>query len=70
LRAAVFSLGDQLGSLQHGHVLLHGGERHLVTRGQLTHGRVGSHDPGQDVSARGIRQRAEQLVEGPSCRLT
>jgi hypothetical protein len=70
LRAALFSFGDELRSFEHGHVLLHGGERHLVTRGQLTDGRVGRHDPGQDVSPRGIGQRAEQLFEGPRCRLT
>jgi hypothetical protein len=70
LRAALFSFGDQLRSFEHGHVLLHGGERHLVTRGQLTDGRIGGHDPGQDVSPRGIGQRTEQLVQSPCCLLT
>jgi len=63
LRAAVLPLGDQLGSFEHGYVLLHGSERHLVTRGQLADGRVGAHHSGQDVAPRGVGQRAEQLVE-------
>ena len=63
LRAAVLPLGDQLGSFEHGHVLLHGGKRHLIARGQLADGRVGVHHPGQDVAPRGVGQRAEQLVK-------
>lgn len=63
LRAAVLPLGDQLGSFEHGHVLLHGGKRHLIARGQLADGRVRVHHPGQDVAPRGVGQRAEQLVE-------
>ena len=63
LRAAVLPLGDQLGSFEHGHVLLHGGKRHLIARGQLADGRVGVHHPSQDVAPRGVGQRAEQLVE-------
>jgi hypothetical protein len=51
-------------------VLLHGGERHFVTRGQLADGRVGVHHPGQDVAPRGVGQRAEQLVEVVRCQLT
>ena len=63
LRAAVLPLGDQLGSFEHGDVLLHGSKRHLIARGQLADGRVGVHHPGQDVAPRGVGQRAEQLVE-------
>ena len=63
LRAAVLPLGDQLGSFEHGHVLLHGGKRHLIARGQLADGRVGVHHTRQDVAPRGVGQRAEQLIE-------
>lgn len=62
LRATVLPLGHQLGAFQHGHVLLHGCKRHLVSRGQLADGRVGVHHTRQDVAPRGIGQRPEQLV--------
>ena len=49
LRAAVLPLGDQLGSFEHGHVLLHGGNDISIARGQLADGRVGVHDPSEDA---------------------
>jgi hypothetical protein len=64
LRAAVLPLGHQLGTFQHGHVLLHGRKRHVVTGGQLADGRVGVQHARQDVAACGVGQGAEQLVEG------
>ena len=63
LGAAVLALRDQASALQHGHVLLHGGKRHVVVRGEFAHGRVGVHDPRQDVATRGIGERAKQLIE-------
>ena len=63
LRAAVPPLGHQPRPLQHGHVFLHGGKRHVVMRGELAHRRVGVHDPRQNVAPRRIGERAEQLVE-------
>jgi hypothetical protein len=64
LGPAILPLGDQPGTLQHGHVFLYGGERHVVVRGEFAHGRVGIHDPRQDVAPRGIGERPEQLVQG------
>ena len=64
LGAAILPLGHQPGTLQHGHVFLHGGKRHVVVGGELAHGRVGVHDPRQDVATRGIGERPEQLVQG------
>jgi hypothetical protein len=45
-------------------MFLHGGKRHVVVRGELAHGRVGVHDPRQDVATRGVGERPEQLVQG------
>jgi hypothetical protein len=70
LRATVLPLGHQLSTFQHGHVLLHGCKRHLVSRGQLADGRVGVHHARQDVAARGIGQRPEQLVQVVGRRLS
>jgi len=63
LRATVFSLGDQVRAFQHGHVLLDGCKRHLVSRGQLADRPVGVHHACQDVAPRRIGQRPEQLVQ-------
>jgi hypothetical protein len=45
-------------------VFLHGGKRHVVVRGEFAHGRVGAHDPRQNVATRGIGERPEQLIQG------
>ena len=45
LSAAVPPLGHQPRPLQHGHVFLHGGKRHVVMRCEFAHGRVSVHDP-------------------------
>jgi hypothetical protein len=63
LGSAVLPLGHELRALEDGHVFLHGGERHLVARGQLADGRVGVQYASQDVAPRGVGERAEQLVE-------
>jgi hypothetical protein len=63
LRAAVSPLGHQLRAFQHGHVLLHGGKRHLVSRGQFADRCVGVHHTRQNVAPRGIGQGPEQLVQ-------
>jgi hypothetical protein len=70
LRAAIPALGDQPGPLEHGHVFLHGGERHVVARRQLADRRVGVHHARQDVAPCGVGERAEQLVEVVRRRLT
>jgi hypothetical protein len=44
-------------------VFLHGGKRHVVVRGEFGHGRVGVHDPRQDVAPRSIAERPKQLVQ-------
>jgi hypothetical protein len=64
LRPAVLPLGHEVRTFQHGHVLLYGGKRHVIARGQFTDRRVGVHDPRQNVAARGIGQCPEQLVQG------
>jgi hypothetical protein len=63
LGAAILPLDHQSGTFQHGHVLLHGRKRHLVSRGQFTDGRVGVEHPRQDVPTGGIGQRTEELVQ-------
>lgn len=63
LGAAVLPFGDEAGTFQHGDVLLYCGKRHLVARGEFADGRIRVHDPRQDVAARGVGQRTEQLVE-------
>ncbi len=63
LGASIFPLRYQPGTLQHGHVLLHGGKRHVVVRGEFAHGRVGVHDPRQDVATRGIGEGSKQLIQ-------
>ena len=70
LFAAFLPLRDELGPLEHGHVLLDGRERHVVARRQLGDGRVGVHHPGQDVAPRRVRERAEQLIQGLRRRLS
>jgi hypothetical protein len=69
LRAAISPFGHQPGTLQHGHVFLHGGKRHVVVRGELAHRHVRVHDPRQDVAACGIGERSEQLVQRARRRL-
>jgi hypothetical protein len=63
LGAAVLALGHQARPLQDGHVLLHGGKGHVVSRGQLGDGRFGGHHPCQDVAPRGIGESPEQLIQ-------
>jgi len=63
LGTAILQLRHKAGTLQHGHVFLHGGERHVVMRGEFAHGRVGVHDPRQDVATRGIGERPKQLIQ-------
>jgi hypothetical protein len=69
LSAAGPALGHQPRALQHGHVFLHRGERHVVMRCELAHGRVGVHYPRQNVAPCGIRERTEQLVQNVRRRL-
>jgi hypothetical protein len=63
LGAAVLPLRHQARALQDGHVLLDGGKRHVVMRGEFAHGRVGIHDPRQDVATRGIGEGPKQLIQ-------
>ena len=63
LGAAVLPLRHQARALQDGYVLLDGGKRHVVVRGEFAHRRLSVHDPRQDVATRGIGERPEQLVQ-------
>jgi hypothetical protein len=63
LLAAVCTLLNETRALEHGHVLLDGGEAHLVPRGQIGHGWGFRERPRQDVPPRAIGQGTEQLVE-------
>ena len=63
LGASILPLRDQPRPLQHGDVLLHGGKRHVVVRGELADGRVCVHDARQDVATRRIGERPEQLIQ-------
>jgi len=63
LGAAVFALRHQARALQDAYVLLDGGKRHVVVRGEFAHGRLSVHDPRQDVATRGIGERPKQLIQ-------
>ena len=63
LGAAVLPLRHQARALQDGDMLLDGGKRHVVVRGEFAHGRLSVHDPRQDVATRGIGERPEQLIQ-------
>jgi hypothetical protein len=63
LGAAILAFRHQPGTLQHGDVFLHRGKRHVVVLGQLADRGVGVHDPREDVTTCGVRERPEQLVQ-------
>ena len=63
LFAAVSSLGDEIGPLEHSHVLLDGGEAHVVATGQRRHRYVLEHRPADDVATRAIGKRPEDPVD-------
>lgn len=62
--AASLVLGDELGPLEDGDVLLHGGEAHRVTPGQRGYVVLAAQHQPDDVSACRIGERVEQQV-GP-----
>lgn len=61
--AAAGALLNETRALEHGDVLLHGGEAHLVARSKIGHRRRFRERPRQDVAARAIGQGTEELVE-------
>lgn len=63
LGTAVLAFRDEPGTFQDRHVFLDGGKRHVVVGGELTHRRVGVHDPLQDVATRGVGECPEELVQ-------
>jgi hypothetical protein len=63
LGAAILLLGYEPGTLEHRDVFLHRSKRHIVVRGEFTHGGLGVHDPRQDVATRRIGERPEQPVQ-------
>ena len=63
LGATVLTLRHQARALQDGHVLLDGGKRHVVVRGEGAHGRVGLHDPRQDVATRSIGEGPKHMIQ-------
>jgi hypothetical protein len=63
LGTSILPLRYQPGTLKHGHVLLDGGKRHVVMRGEFAHRRVGVHDPRQNVATRGIGERPKQPIQ-------
>lgn len=61
--AAVGTFGHESSLLQHGHVLLHGREGHIVARRECGHGRLlAGENPRDDVAARAVGEGAEQPV--------
>ena len=66
LLAPVALLGDELGALEHGDVLLHGGEAHRVAAGERRHGVLALHGPQHDVAPGGVGERVEHPVD-PRC---
>lgn len=69
LGAAVLALRHQPRPFEHGHVLLHGGERHVVVLGQLADRGLRVHHAVQDVAPRGVGERPEELIQGFRARL-
>src|SRR5688572_16622114 len=63
LLAAVCTLLNEARAPEHGDVLLHGGEAHLVPRSKIGHRRRFRDRPRQDVASRAIGQGTEKLVE-------
>lgn len=63
LSAPIPAFGHQRGAFEHRHMLLHGGKRHLVSIGEFTDGHVRIHDTSEDVAARGIGERTEEVVQ-------
>jgi hypothetical protein len=63
LRATILPLRHQPRPFKDSHVLLHGGERHLVPPGQLADRGVGVEYSREDVATGGIGQCAEQLIQ-------
>ncbi len=60
--APLGALDDEACLLQHRHVLLHRGERHLVLRGKGGHRLLARDRATQDVATRGIRECTEDAV--------
>ena len=63
LLAAVCTLPDEPRAFEHGDVLLHRGEAHLVARGESRHRWRFRERPRQDVASRAIGQGPKELVE-------
>jgi len=61
--AALLAFGDQLGSLQHGHMLLDGSEAHVVVRCERRHGLFTLQHPSDDVPSSAISQRGKDPVD-------
>src|SRR5438128_11450170 len=60
--AASLVLGDEVGPLEDGDVLLHGGEAHRVTPSQVGHGVLALQHQSNDVPPRRIGERMAQEV--------
>lgn len=63
LFAPVPSLGDEIGTFEHGDVFLDRGEAHVVPHGELRHRCVLAHRSSQDVAARSIGEGLEDPVD-------
>lgn len=61
--AAGGGLVDQAGCFEHGDVLLHSGERHVVVARQGADRRLLGQGSTEDVPTRGVSQRSEEAVE-------
>ena len=62
LLATAAVLQDEIGTFEHGDVLLHGGEAHVVATSECRDRTVADHRAPHDVAARAIRERLEQPV--------
>ena len=61
--ATMGMFGHEAGSLQHGDVLLHGSERHVVGARQLRDRCLAAEGPSDDVASRRIGERPEDPVD-------
>ena len=62
LLAAVALLDHEPGALEHGDVLLHGGEAHRVAAGERRHRVLLRHRADDDVAAGGVGERMEDAI--------
>jgi hypothetical protein len=63
LLAPTALLDDEIGAFEHRHVLLHGGEAHVVGTSERRDRRVGLHRAPDDVTTSAVGERLEHPID-------